>query len=309
MMKSGTRIGPYEIQTILGAGGMGEVYRARDTTLHRDVAVKILLASVADDPDRMARFSREAKTLASLNHPNIAQIHGFEQSGGTSALVMELVDGEDLSRRIARRAVPLDEAVVIARQIAAALEAAHARGIIHRDLKPANIKVREDGTVKVLDFGLAKAIPGVRGSAHPQAGATDDPPSATITSSGISVHGSIRAPRPTWRRSRPEAGRSTNAGTSGRSGRALRDAGRWAGVPGERRRHDCVERTDRGPRMVGAAGRHTRRDSTAAVQVSAEGSRPAPAAHRRCRAGARRLGHRRSPTTAVCRRWRDREGG
>ena len=155
---AGQRLGPYEILSTIGAGGMGEVYRARDTKLNRDVAIKVLLPSVANDPDRLARFSREAQVLASLNHPNIAHIHGLEESNGVTALVMELVEGEDLSQRIARGPIPLDEALPIARQIAEALEAAHDHGIIHRDLKPANIKVRPDGTVKVLDFGLAKAI-------------------------------------------------------------------------------------------------------------------------------------------------------
>ncbi|HYX82041.1 MAG TPA: protein kinase, partial [Gemmatimonadales bacterium] len=153
----GSRLGPYEIVGSLGAGGMGEVYRARDTRLHREVAIKVLPDLFAADPERLGRFEREAKTLAALNHTHIAQIYGFEQSGDTSALVMELVEGEDLAQRIARGAIPLDEALAIARQIADALEAAHELGIIHRDLKPANIKVRPDGTVKVLDFGLAKA--------------------------------------------------------------------------------------------------------------------------------------------------------
>ena len=149
----------------LGAGGMGEVYRARDTKLGRDVALKILPAAFANHPDRLMRFEREARTLASLNHPNIAQVYGLEDAlpalarpPPTRAIVMELVEGGDLQRRIARGPVPLDEALPIARQIAEALEAAHAQGIIHRDLKPANIKVRPDGTVKVLDFGLAKAL-------------------------------------------------------------------------------------------------------------------------------------------------------
>src|SRR5437667_4134992 len=137
---------------------MGEVYRARDTTLGRQVAIKILPDAFAADSERMARFEREAKTLASLNHPHIAAIYGFEKSAGMHALVMELVEGEDLSQRIARGAIPLDEALPIAKQVAEALEAAHEQGIIHRDLKPANIKVRSDGTVKVLDFGLAKAM-------------------------------------------------------------------------------------------------------------------------------------------------------
>jgi Tol biopolymer transport system component len=154
----GTRLGPYEILALLGAGGMGEVYRARDITLGRSVAIKILPAAVATDADRLARFAREATTLASLNHPHIAQVYGFERAGDTRALVMELVEGEDLAQRLTRGAIPLDEALPIARQIAEALEAAHDAGIVHRDLKPANIKLRSDGTVKVLDFGLAKAL-------------------------------------------------------------------------------------------------------------------------------------------------------
>ena len=154
----GTRLGVYEVTAQIGEGGMGQVYRARDTTLDRDVAIKILPEAFAHDAERLARFQREAKTLASLNHPNIAIIHGLEQAGDVHALVMELVDGDDLSQRIARGAIPIDEALPIAEQIAEALEAAHEQGIIHRDLKPANIKVRPDGTVKVLDFGLAKAM-------------------------------------------------------------------------------------------------------------------------------------------------------
>ncbi len=137
---------------------MGQVYRATDTNLKRQVAIKVLPASLAGDADRLARFQREAEVLAALNHPNIAQIFGLEKSGGTHALVMELVEGEDMSQRILRGAIPVDEALPIARQIAEALEAAHDHGIIHRDLKPANIKLRSDGTVKVLDFGLAKAM-------------------------------------------------------------------------------------------------------------------------------------------------------
>src|SRR2546423_8262213 len=154
----GTRIGPYEILSALGAGGMGEVYRARDSKLGREVALKILPDTFALDPDRLARFQREAQMLASLNHPHIAAIYGFEDSGQTHALVLELVEGETLADRIAKGALPLDEALPIARQIAEALEAAHEQGIIHRVLKPANIKVRVDGTVKELDFGLAKLM-------------------------------------------------------------------------------------------------------------------------------------------------------
>jgi serine/threonine protein kinase len=157
-LATGARLGPYEVLSPLGAGGMGEVYKARDTRLDRDVAIKILPDAFALDGERVARFQREAKVLASLNHPHIAAIYGLEDADGVKALVMELVEGEDLAQRLARGAVPLDEALPIAKQIAEALEAAHEQAIIHRDLKPANIKVRSDGTVKVLDFGLAKAF-------------------------------------------------------------------------------------------------------------------------------------------------------
>ena len=157
MLTPGTLVGHYEILQPLGAGGMGEVYRARDVKLGRDVALKILPDAFAADARRLARLHREAALLASLNHPHIAHLHGIEESGSRFALVMELVEGEDLARRLARGAIPLDETLQIATQIAQALEAAHDVGIVHRDLKPANIKVRPDGVVKVLDFGLAKA--------------------------------------------------------------------------------------------------------------------------------------------------------
>ena len=157
-MAAGTRLGPYEILSPLGAGGMGEVYRARDTTLGRDVALKILSPALAGDSQYMARFQREAQVLASLNHPNIAILHGLQESDGVRALVMELVEGPTLAERIRLGPIPLDEALPIARQIAEALETAHDRGIIHRDLKPANVKLTQDGAVKVLDFGLAKAL-------------------------------------------------------------------------------------------------------------------------------------------------------
>jgi eukaryotic-like serine/threonine-protein kinase len=157
-LPAGLSLGSYEVVGAIGAGGMGEVYRARDTRLKREVALKVLPAAVAGDPERLTRFHREAEVLASLNHPHIAQIYGIEESNGTSALVMELVEGEDLSQRLARGPLPLEEALPIARQIAEALEGAHDAGIIHRDLKSANIKLRPDGMVKVLDFGLAKAL-------------------------------------------------------------------------------------------------------------------------------------------------------
>ena len=155
---TGKRIGPYEVLAKLGEGGMGQVYKATDTTLKRQVALKVLPDALAADSERLARFQREAEVLASLNHPNIAILHGLEKSDGVVALVMELVDGPTLADRIVEGAIPVDEALAIARQIAEALEAAHEQGIVHRDLKPANVKVRNDGTVKVLDFGLAKAV-------------------------------------------------------------------------------------------------------------------------------------------------------
>ena len=161
-LSPGTRLGHYDVTALLGEGGMGQVWQATDTQLNRQVALKILPDAFSADPDRLARFQREAQILASLNHPNIAAIHGIEEAEGTRALVLELVlvEGLTLAARIAKGPIPLDEALPIAKQIAEALEAAHEAGVIHRDLKPANIKVREDGTVKVLDFGLAKALAG-----------------------------------------------------------------------------------------------------------------------------------------------------
>jgi len=182
-LASGDRLGPYEIVAPLGAGGMGEVYRARDSKLKREVAIKVLPADVASDRERLARFQREAEVLASLNHPHIAHVYGIEEN----ALVMELVEGEDLSQRISHGAIPLDEALPIAKQIAEALEAAHDAGIIHRDLKPANVKVREDGTVKVLDFGLAKAA----GQDLKTSGPQDLAQSPTITSPAMTMRGVI----------------------------------------------------------------------------------------------------------------------
>src|SRR5262245_44084247 len=169
---SGRRLGVYQLHERVGAGGMGEVYRARDTRLQRDVAVKILPEAFAADGGRRARFEREALVLASLNHPNIATIHGIEDQDGIHALVMELVDGETLADRILRGALPVSESLAIARQIADALDAAHERGIVHRDLKPANIKLTSSGLVKVLEFGLAKAAAGDDAGSEPLDGTT-----------------------------------------------------------------------------------------------------------------------------------------
>jgi eukaryotic-like serine/threonine-protein kinase len=157
-LTAGARLGPYEVTAQIGVGGMGEVWGATDINLGRQVAIKILPDAFAQDPDRLARFDREAKTLAALNHPNIAQIYGLERSETSTAIAMELVEGLTLADRIGQGALPVEEALPIAKQIAEALEAAHEQGVIHRDLKPANVKVRPDGTVKVLDFGLAKVL-------------------------------------------------------------------------------------------------------------------------------------------------------
>ncbi|HEX6213464.1 MAG TPA: protein kinase, partial [Vicinamibacterales bacterium] len=181
----GTRLGAYDIVSLIGAGGMGEVYRATDSRLKRDVAVKVLPVAFAADAERLARFQREAEMLAALNHPNIAAIYGLEETSGGHALVIELVDGPTLADLIAqhRTGMPVSEALPIARQILDALEAAHEHGIIHRDLKPANIKVREDGAVKVLDFGLAKAL-----DVKPSGALANSP---TITSPAVTAAGII----------------------------------------------------------------------------------------------------------------------
>ena len=190
-LTAGTHIGPYEIIGSLGAGGMGEVYRARDKKLSRDVALKMLPDLFASDADRLARFEREATVLASLNHPNIGAIYGFEESAGKKALVLELVEGDTLADRIMRGPIPIDEALPIARQICDALEAAHEHGVVHRDLKPANIKVRADGTVKVLDFGLAKLVEGPAQAGHY---VLDSPTITSPAATGVGVIMGTAAP-------------------------------------------------------------------------------------------------------------------
>ena len=207
-LEAGTRIGAFEILAAIGAGGMGEVYRARDTRLGRDVALKILPAEFAADPARLARFRREAQVLASLNHPRIAAIYGIEERERQVALALEFVDGDDLAVRIARGRLPVDEAIAIARQIAEGLEAAHERGIVHRDLKPANVKVTPDGAVKLLDFGLAKAYEGDAASS-----ASSETESATLTrhatEAGV-VLGTAAYMSPEQARGRPVDKRSDN---------------------------------------------------------------------------------------------------
>src|SRR5262245_9510741 len=180
----GSRVAGYEITDVIGAGGMGEVYRAVDTRLERAVAVNVLPDTFTTDVDRLARFEREAKTLAALNHPYIAHVYRLEETPTGRALIMELVDGEDLSQRIARGPIPVDEALGIASQIAEAIEAAHEQGIVHRDLKPANIKVTSDGVVKVLDFGLAKTSGTGATGAMGALGAARAPGASTATAVG-----------------------------------------------------------------------------------------------------------------------------
>jgi serine/threonine protein kinase len=222
-MLIGRTVGHYQITAALGAGGMGEVYRATDMTLGRDVAIKVLPADVASDPERLARFRREARVLASLNHPNIGAIHGFEEVDGTAFLTLELVEGEDLAERLRRGPVPTREAVEIAKQVAEALEAAHERGVIHRDLKPANIKVTPAGVVKVLDFGLAKAWAGEVRRCRPRLRATRPPRASS----------SVR--RRTCRPSRRAAAWWIDARTSGPSASLSLKCSRGAGCSTARR--------------------------------------------------------------------------
>src|SRR5271155_1119288 len=199
-LATGSRLGPYGILAAIGAGGMGEVYRARDAKLGRDVALKVLPEAFARDAERMARFQREAKVLASLDHPNIASVYGLEDSSTTHALVMALVEGPTLADRIRSGPMPINEALRIAKQITEALEYAHERGIVHRDLKPANVKVTNDDAVKVLDFGLAKALEG-------DASSIDIATSPTISRMATHGHGGVHVAR---------AGEGPSGGSAGR---------------------------------------------------------------------------------------------
>jgi serine/threonine-protein kinase len=219
-LAAGTRLGAYEITASLGAGGMGEVYRARDSRLKRDVALKVLPDQLAADPERRARFQREAEILAGLTHPNIAALYGLEEipsldsrTTSTGALVMELVEGETLSDRIATGPVPPEEALALSQQVADALDYAHEHGVLHRDLKPANIKVTAEGQVKLLDFGLAKAFDQGSGIRDQERLPTRRPSRARLPP----VRGRSWGPRPTCRPSRCAGASSTGGPTSGRS--------------------------------------------------------------------------------------------
>ncbi len=267
------RFGPYEIVAPLGAGGMGEVYRARDTKLGRDVAIKILPHEFTSDPERRARFEREARILAALNHPNIGAIYGFEDADGIRALVLELVDGETLADRIARRPLPLKDALPTARQIAEALYAAHDKGIVHRDLKPRNVALTRDGTVKVLDFGLAKAT--VRDDA---AGDGSDAPTLAMggTRAGV-VLGTAAYMSPEQARGQA-VDKRTDIWAFGcvlyemLTGRAV--------FPGETISDIIASILERDPDVERIAGEHAGRDSTTVAAVSGQGSEPPAARHR-----------------------------
>ena len=271
-LSGGTRLGHYDVTALLGEGGMGQVWQATDTQLNRQVALKILPDAFAADPDRLARFQREAQILASLNHPNIAQIHGIEEAEGTRALVLELVEGPTLADRISKGAIPLDEALPIAKQIAEALEAAHEAGVIHRDLKPANIKVREDGTVKVLDFGLAKAL-----DPTPIGDPSQSPTlTAAATQMGVIMgDGSVYvAGAGTW-----EDGRQAHRHLGVRV-RALRDADRAARVPGRGRVADTGVGDEVGPQRPDAAARPAGVRADGSAPMCREGPEGAAARHR-----------------------------
>ncbi len=256
----GLRVGPYEIIAPLGAGAMGEVYRACDTKLNREVALKVLPELFALDPDRRARFKREAQLLATLNHPNIAAIYGLEESNGAQALVLELVEGPTLADRIARGPISLEEALTIARQLAEALEAAHEKGIIHRDLKPANIKIAVNGVVKVLDFGLAKMWDGA-----PQSDLSRSPRLTATDLGERTILGS-----PAYMSPEQARGQSLDRRTDIWSfGCVLYEilTARAAFA-----RDTITDTLDRGYRarggLAGAAGRHTAERSTSAAAVS-----------------------------------------
>jgi serine/threonine protein kinase len=257
-LSPGTRIGAYEVTGLIGAGGMGEVYRARDSRLQRDVAVKVLPDLFASDPERLARLEREAQVLASLTHPNIGHIYGLEDLPADAgprgrALILELIEGPTLADRIVEGAIPVSDAIALAKQIADALDTAHLNGIVHRDLKPANIKVREDGTVKVLDFGLAKLTesPGAALQSPTSIPSMSPTMSAAFTGAGVILG--------TAAYMAPEQARI-----------------RWHRCHGD----DCRRRARRAG-VVAAAGCDNSETAHAARAVSRERSEPAPPRHRR----------------------------
>ncbi len=280
-LSPGTRVGPYEIVGAIGAGGMGEVYRARDTKLNRDAAIKVLPAAFAQDEGGVARLRREAQVLASLNHPHIASIYGLEETNGALALALEFVEGDDLARRLARGAIPVDEAIAYAKQIVEGLEAAHEKGIVHRDLKPANIKVTTDGVVKILDFGLAKAYEGDVG----QAG-SDPSQSPTMARHGTAGgshprHRGLHEPRAGAR----QAGRQARGHLGVRRG-AVRDAGGPKALSGRDAERHAGRRPHARARLDDAAVVDATGRSPSAHAVSGARLEEAPARHRRCAAGA-----------------------
>ena len=318
-----SRFGTYEILSALGAGGMGEVYRARDPRLNRDVAIKILLPAVANDPDRLARFSREAQVLASLNHPNIAAIYGVEGVDDAKALVLELVDGPTLADLIAKGPLPLDDALSIARQIADALEAAHERDVIHRDLKPANVKVRRDGTVKVLDFGLAKTLDdGTMASSSPPQTAQITTPAMTEAGmilgtaaymspeqsrggvvdrrSDVWAFGCVLYEMLTGRRAFDRRGsvRHVGGGAQGRphmervaAGDARSDSSAAAPLPGERSQGSSARHRQRTARHRRSAGSACQRRSACDGGAAAAFGLALGSGNRRAHRGARRRSH------------------
>ena len=285
-LERGTRLGPYEIESVLGAGGMGEVYRAHDTRLKRDVAIKVLPAAFAQDPDRIARLQREAEVLATLNHPNIAAVYGFEESADATGIVLELVEGPTLADRIAHGALPIDEALTIARQIADALDAAHDKNIVHRDLKPANVKVTPGGKVKVLDFGLAKMA-----DAEPARGSSlSMSPTLAVqaTSAGL-ILGTAGYMSPEQAR-----GKAVDRRTDIWSfGCVLYEmlTGRPCSSGRDRVGRGCRDSDERA-RLEGAAADVARADPQTPSPLSREGSRPSPPSHRRRAARDRRCDER-----------------
>ena len=277
---TGQSLGGYRLEALLGAGGMGEVYRSHDAKLGRDVAIKILPPAFTRHPDRLARFEREARMLAALNHPNICAIYGFEEADDVRFLVLELVEGDTLAQQLAPEAsrhqkgggLPLAQVLAVARQIAEALEVAHEKGIIHRDLKPANIKITPDGAVKILDFGLAKIV----GGDGPSSDLSSAPMEDGVRRAGPII-GTAAYMSPEQARGLPVDKRTRHLGLWLRP---VRDGDRPGGVF---RRHDLgLDREDPRARagLVGAAGRDARADSTASAPLPDEGSEAASERYR-----------------------------